>query len=215
MGTLVRLADPALALATTLRIDPDSARRAIAREIAYYRAHHDEAVDERTLAQLRGRCAEVVRASLAGDGHAVDPDRALAALMDSLRMPAYPDAEPALRDLRARGLRTAVVSNWDVSLHDVLRREGLSELFDAIVTSASTGAAKPQRAIFDAALRAVGTEAATAVHVGDSVDKDVDGALAAGIGAILLRRPGDPDTVPPPPGVPTIASLDELRQHLA
>ena len=53
---------------------------------------------------------------------------------------AFPDAVPALQRLRAAGLRTVVVSNWDVSLHDRLAEVGLAELVDGAVTSAEVGA---------------------------------------------------------------------------
>ena len=50
------------------------------------------------------------------------------------------------RALRERGARLVVVSNWDVSLHDVLRDTGLDALLDGVVTSAEIGAAKPDPA---------------------------------------------------------------------
>jgi putative hydrolase of the HAD superfamily len=77
-------------------------------------------------------------------------------------------------------LRLAVVSNWDVGLHDHLRAIGLDSLVDTVVTSAEAGAPKPSPAIFALALRRLGTTADRAVHVGDDA-ADVEGARAAGI----------------------------------
>jgi putative hydrolase of the HAD superfamily len=188
MGTLLRLVPPAPALAEELGVDVPTAERAFRAEVEYYVAHHLEGVDASKLADLRRRCAEVLAAE-AG----VDPGPALAALMDSLQFEPFDDAVPALTELRARGLRTVVVSNWDCSLASVLERVGLRPLVDAAVASAVVGAAKPQRAIFEAGLAAAGCAAAEAVHVGDSVENDVDGARAAGIRAFLLARDGGGD----------------------
>jgi putative hydrolase of the HAD superfamily len=98
----------------------------------------------------------------------------------------------------------AVVSNWDVSLGAVLDRLGVS--VDAVVASAAVGAAKPDPAIFAAALDRLGVAPADAVHVGDSLEHDVAGARASGLRAVLLRRDGGRG----PADVPVIASLAEL-----
>jgi putative hydrolase of the HAD superfamily len=200
MGTLLRLVPPATALARTLGVDETTAERAFRAEVAYYLEHQLEGSDTAGLADLRRRCATVL-AQAAG----VDPAGALEALMESLRFEAFPDAAPALRDLRELGLRIVVVSNWDCSLPEVLARIGLDAAVDAVVTSAMVGAPKPDRRIFDAALAAAGCAPHEALHVGDSAEHDLAGALAAGIPALLLDRSGGGD----------IHSLSELRAHLS
>jgi putative hydrolase of the HAD superfamily len=213
MGTLLALADPAPALAAALRarhgieITPAQARAALAAEIAYYRAHHDDGRDEASLRELRLRCARVLGDALPAAAGRLEDDALLASLLAALRFRAFADAPVALAALRRRGVRVAVVSNWDVSLPGVLRDVGLLERLDAVLTSAQVGAAKPDPAIFTAALARVGVSAPQAVHVGDSLEQDVCGARASGLRAILLRRGGDgPDA----PGVPVIASLAAL-----
>ena len=42
--------------------------------------------------------------------------------MASIRFHPFPDVAPALADLRSRGIRLVCVSNWDVSLTEVLER---------------------------------------------------------------------------------------------
>jgi putative hydrolase of the HAD superfamily len=128
------------------------------------------------------------------------------ALLASLRFPPYAEVPGVLRRARELGIRLVVVSNWDVSLHDALAAAGLDRLLDATVTSAEFGAAKPDPAIFAHALELAGVAAADAVHVGDSVEADVDGARAAGIAPLLVVR-GD---APPPGGVEAIRTLREL-----
>ena len=188
MGTLVRLVPPGPALARALGVELATAESAFRAEVAYYLEHQLEGRDAASLADLRRRSAAVL-----ADAAGVDRDGALDALMASLRFEAYEDAAPALAELRARGLRLVVVSNWDCSLPEVLERIGLLPLVDAVISSAVVGVAKPGRAIFDAALAAAGCRAAEAAHVGDSLDNDVRGARAAGIRPLLLARDGGGD----------------------
>jgi putative hydrolase of the HAD superfamily len=126
-------------------------------------------------------------------------------MLDSIRFSAYPDVAPALEELRARGLRLVVASNWDCSLPQVLADAGLLPLVDGVVASAVVGADKPAAAVFEAALRLAGSDASRAVHVGDSPAKDVEGARRAGIRAVLIDR----ET-----GQGEIASLAELPRIL-
>ena len=74
-----------------------------------------------------------------------------------------------------------------------------------MVSSAVAGATKPDRAVFVRALEAAGAEPGEALHVGDSVENDVEGARAAGLRALLLARDGEA-----PRGVDAIRSLAEL-----
>ncbi len=217
LGTLVSLEPPAPRLRRTLseraglEVSASEAERAIAAEIAYYRAHLAGGRDAASLADLRLRCAAAMRAALPRPAEQVRLEVLLAALLDALEFRQFPDALPALRAIRARGVRIVVVSNWDVSLADVLARLGLTPLLDGIVTSAEVGASKPAPAIFDQALAIARTSAERALHVGDSVVEDVEGARAAGIEPILLQRNGSPEAR----GVRTIASLSELDGLLA
>jgi putative hydrolase of the HAD superfamily len=206
LGTLLTFEPPAPHLRAALRertgvdIGSGAARKAIGAEIAYYRAHLHEGSDPEALYDLRVRCAEAMDLPFA-------TPVVLDALLDSLRFAAYPDSAPALRALRGAGIRTVVVSNWDWSLHERLAETGLAELVDGAVASAEVGSAKPDGAIFGAALALARTEAAGAWHVGDTPEADVDGARAAGLRPILIAREGP---VPRLEGVLTVRSLAEL-----
>ncbi len=98
----------------------------------------------------------------------------------------FDDVVPTLEALRARGRRLAVVSNFDTRLEDLLADVGLKEYFDAIHISTRIGAEKPNPAIFHAALTEHGLVPEQALHVGDRVEADIDGALAAGIRKVAL-----------------------------
>jgi putative hydrolase of the HAD superfamily len=187
-GTLVSMEPPAPRLASALGVGLEAAERAFAAEISYYVEHHVEGRDAPSLSALRDRCAGVIQRSLGLESVPLDEVRE--AMLDAIRFSAYPDAEPALRELRARGLRLVVASNWDCSLPEVLSQAGLASLVDGVVSSATVGAAKPEPALFEAALAVAGCAPGDAVHVGDSVSKDVEGASRAGVAAVLLDRDG-------------------------
>lgn len=213
-GTLLRMDAPGPHLHAELAkrgidVGELDAARAFREEIRYYLEHNLEGRDAESLAELRDRCAEVLRESLRlpAGSHGDVRDAMLAAI----RFRAYDDAAPALMELRDFGFRPVVASNWDCSLPQVLERLGLRALVDAVVASATVGAAKPAPALFAAALDAAGADARDAVHVGDSLDKDVHGARAAGLRAVLLVRDGP---VPAEGSFATIRSLSELRSLL-
>jgi putative hydrolase of the HAD superfamily len=222
LGTLLSLVPPAPALAAALRrhhgieLTPAQAQGAFRAEIAYYRAHHCDGRDRGGLLDLRRRCAQVLHAALPPTAAArIQVDRLMGLMLDALRFEAYPDALGALTLLRERRLATVLVSNWDVSLHDVLPLVGLAGMLDRVIVSAEIGRPKPAPEIFHAALESVGVTAAQAIHVGDSPEQDVAGARAAGIAPVLLRR-GDPaahicgSLSAAVPTVPVITSLAEL-----
>jgi putative hydrolase of the HAD superfamily len=208
LGTLVELETPWPHLVDELAargvvVGEEAARGAMLAEMAYYRAHHDEASTWPTLKDLRRRCAAVVQEQI---GTALPLADVEDALLAAIRFRAYPEVPAVLGRLRAGGARLAVVSNWDVSLHDVLERTHLRALVDAVVISAVLGVAKPDPAIFRVALERLGASAAEAIHVGDSVEHDVAGARAAGVEAVLVARNGGQA----PAGVRVVTALDGL-----
>ncbi len=192
LGTLLSFEPPAPHLRAALReragvdVGAAAAEAAIRAEIAYYRSHLDEGRDPAALADLRARCA----AAMAPVLPEIEPGVLLPALLDSLRFFAYPDAAPTLAALRAAGIRTVVVSNWDWSLHERLAETGLDALVDGALASAVVGSAKPDPGIFRAALEHVGVRPLQAWHVGDTPAADIDGARAAGLRPILIARDG-------------------------
>ncbi len=100
----------------------------------------------------------------------------------------YPEVSQVLNQLAARGVRLAVVSNWDERLPELLEDLGLAAGFEAIVYSAAVGAEKPHPAIFQRALDLLGEPPPLALHVGDRRREDVEGAQALGMRALHLDR---------------------------
>lgn len=99
-----------------------------------------------------------------------------------------PEAPTVLAALRARRIRTGIVSNFDHRLHALLAAIGLGRLLDTVVLPADAGAAKPDARIFAEALRRLGVPASRAVYVGDDAENDVAGAAAAGLHAIDVQE---------------------------
>lgn len=237
-GTILELTPPAPALVRELRdgwgveVSLAEAERALIAEITYYKAHQLDGSDDASLADLRLRCARMLAENLpeAARGQ-IGPAELLPAMMRSLQFWPFADVVDALERFRGQGLKLVVVSNWDVSLTQVLGTCGLLPYVDHIVASAAVGAAKPSPAPFERALELLGMEPSSVVHIGDEPGQDVAGAIAAGIAPVLIRRreePGGsepernpappapgPDRTPSAPGVPVITTLTEFTAELA
>jgi putative hydrolase of the HAD superfamily len=214
LGTLLALESPAPRLRAELAargvaVSEAEAAGALRQEIAYYRAHHDEARDAGALADLRERCTAVLAGALPERVHGTAIPDLRGALLASLRFAPYPEVPDVLRALRTAGHALVVVSNWDVSLHEALATTGLAPLVDGAISSAEAGAAKPATPVFARALELAGGVAPDdAVHVGDDVAADVAGARAAGIAPVLVDRDG---SRAPAPALDGVAVLPDLR----
>lgn len=206
LGTLLRLDDPAPRLVRELRerhgieVSPQDAGRAVRAEIAHYRANLHRGRDEAGLAEVRAECGRIVSDSLGIEEDVTE------ALLAAIVFTPFDEVPGTLRRLRGRGARLVVASNWDVSLDEALERTGLSELVDGAVNSAQAGSAKPAPEVFERALEIAGVAASDAVHVGDDLEADVEGARALGIEPVLVLREGGA----PPPGVRSVRTLAEL-----
>lgn len=125
----------------------------------------------------------------------------------------YDDVAPVLKELSRRGLVVGAISNSHRSLDAFCEHFELRGLITVSVSSAEHGYLKPHRSIFETALEQARVGAGESVMVGDSLAHDIEGALAAGMRAVLLRRSGE---IPAhlPSNVPVITGLHELAAHL-
>lgn len=123
-------------------------------------------------------------------------------------------AVQTVRHLHAAGVRLGVVSSavHHLSLDWILDRLGIASCFDAIVTSASCGYYKSTTAIFDASLGLLGGDAATSVHVGDSLRWDVATAQQAGMTAVWLQTPRRDTFAARTPDITPALTLQTLEQ---
>ena len=122
----------------------------------------------------------VLRESGLADHHA---EALYRRVIDPASWTPYPDTAPALRALRAQGIKTAVVSNISFDVRPAFRTAGADA--DEFVLSFEFGAIKPDPAIFEAALTRLGVPAADALMVGDSEEAD-GGARALGCAFALV-----------------------------
>jgi putative hydrolase of the HAD superfamily len=120
----------------------------------------------------------------------------------------YDEVPAVLGELAAAGIRIGLISNSHRCLASFQTHFELQGLIGATVSSSEHGFMKPHPSIFRAALELAGVKAHESVMVGDSVKHDVEGALKAGMRAILLHRGTMP--VPAQCAVPVITSLVEL-----
>ena len=122
----------------------------------------------------------------------------------------YDDVPQVFRILANAGIRIGLISNTQRCLTTFQSHFELDGLVSATVSSFEHGRMKPHPSIFEAALMRLGASAAEAIMVGDSVRQDVEGALGAGMRAILLHRGEHPPDRARELGVPIIKSLREL-----
>ena len=135
-------------------------------------------------------------------------ERLFARFSDPATFRLLPGASELLDELDRLGLRAAAVSNWSTRLELLLERLGLRARLAAVVSSAVERREKPDPALFRVALERTATAAAEALHVGDHPEKDVAGARAAGIEAVLY----DPRGAHRALDLPRVESHEELAR---
>jgi putative hydrolase of the HAD superfamily len=107
----------------------------------------------------------------------------------------YEDTLPALKALRSRGFRTAIVSNtsWgspSVLWRSEIRRLGLDSYMDSVVLDTDIGWRKPSQRIFEFAMETLGVLPGDCLFVGDEPRWDLRGPRVVGMEAILIDRKG-------------------------
>ncbi|NLE21431.1 MAG: HAD family hydrolase [Actinobacteria bacterium] len=123
----------------------------------------------------------------------------------------YDDVLPCLEAINAAGLRMALLSNaLGHGVEEIVAHFALDDYMAAAVSSLETGAVKPAPRMFSTLFGLLGVAPEEAVMVGDSLEEDVDGAVACGCPAILLDRSGRRRDVV----VPRIETLAELPAAL-
>jgi len=131
------------------------------------------------------------------------------------RKPIAPMVELA-KELGARGVKVAVLSNSEGGLADLFDEIGLAPLFLTIVDSGRIGIEKPDPRIFAHTLEQVGGgEPARAVHIGDSWSADVKGALGAGWRAIYYPSRAAKAPAMDDPRVRVAHTADDARAALS
>lgn len=100
----------------------------------------------------------------------------------------YSDTLTTLRHWRNQDVELGILSNFDSRIYSVLNALDLAHFFDSVTISTEIGAAKPNPRVFEAALQKHDCPPEAAWHIGDSFREDYEGATAAGLRGIWLKR---------------------------
>jgi putative hydrolase of the HAD superfamily len=119
----------------------------------------------------------------------------------------FPETIDVLEELKHRSLKLGVISNFDNRAYSVMRSLNILHFFDAVTLSSEAGYCKPDREIFEVAVRALGAPASEILLVGDSLQDDVEAGTRAGLPAVLIDRRNRYESVP---SVKRISTLREL-----
>lgn len=193
-------------------IDPEVTRR-LADEAWDGLEHAEHSTSEAAyLAWERDRWRSVLVAAEVAEGDVTAVLDRLDARQAEFRMRTYPEVHDVLGELRRRGLRLVVCSNWGWDLDRHLAETGVAGLLDGRVSSAWVGARKPHPRIFQRALAAAGVGASEALFVGDNWVADVEGPAAVGMRAVhVWRHEEAPSWMPAPPPPGPVPRLPDLR----
>ncbi len=102
----------------------------------------------------------------------------------------FPETADVLQDLKNRGLKLGVISNFDDRIYSVMESLGIRQFFDAVTISSETGSCKPDPEIFKAAVAALKVRPSQTLMIGDSLHDDVEAGIRAGLEALLIDRRG-------------------------
>ncbi len=140
--------------------------------------HVDESLERNRTIMMRRFLEVGLEGSLADALYALD--------FDPASWPVYPDVAGVVREIRARGFRTALVSDFHVDLRPHLEANGIA--LDAYVISFEHGFQKPDARMFTTALEALKVASGEALMVGDRASHD-GGAANVGIDTLILPAP--------------------------
>lgn len=194
LGTLIEVVDPVAGLVDALAkrgvaVTNEQAGEGLGAEMSYYRANSAFAGSPEALEELRDRSTEVLIGALPQSASVIGFAAMREALGEAVRFAPFAEVAAVLDALRAAGSRLVIVSNWDISLYDVLDQIGLRQRVDAVVISAEEGLAKPDPELIRRAVSRVGGDPDSTVwHVGDDPASDIELARAAGVLPILVDR---------------------------
>ena len=196
--------------AALFRLWPDADR---GRLLERYHAVEPLIQAERRL-PYREVLARALRAVAAIEGLPLTPGDEYA-LVDSLpSWPAFPDVPPALRQLRDRGWKLAILSHTDPDLLAAsLKQIGVP--VDLTITAADAGSYKPAHGHWQRFFERTGAAQDHHVHVAASPFHDLAPAHALGLNAVWINRLGETSDLPRASELPDLRGLADVLEGLA
>jgi 2-haloacid dehalogenase len=146
-------------------------------------------------------------------GVELDDDERDALALSLPGWPVFPEAPAALRELRDRGWKLAILSNSDRDLIEA-SMEALGVPFDLAVVASEIGSYKPAHRHWQAFFERTGADRAGHVHVAQSHFHDVVPASELGLRSIWINRLGQTGDPPPTRELADLSGLAAAAEEL-
>ena len=128
-----------------------------------------------------------------------------------LKLDAYPDVAEALKAVRSKSKRTAILSNGSPSMLDsAMRAAGLEKSIDMVLSVEDVGIYKPSRRVYRHAMQKLQIQDAPSICFVSANSWDAQAAAQFGFQAVRLVRSGGQDDRIPGKVTARIESLSEL-----
>ena len=124
----------------------------------------------------------------------------------------FPDTKEVLQYLTDKGYQLHLITNgFELTQHSKLKSSGLNVFFKHVITSEGSNSLKPQKEIFDYALMKSGAKLEESIMIGDTIEVDIAGAIAAGMDQVHVNYNNTVQTLKP---TYTITELKQLKEFL-
>jgi 2-haloacid dehalogenase len=126
----------------------------------------------------------------------------------------FPEVPDALRELRARGWKLAILSNTDPDLLDASMR-AIDVPIDERIVASDIGSYKPAFGHWETFFRRTGADRTRHVHVAASLFHDIEPCAKLGLPAVWINRRGETSMVPRSAGLPDLTDLPDTLERLS
>ena len=124
----------------------------------------------------------------------------------------FPDTKEVLQYLTDKGYQLHLITNgFELVQHGKLKSSGINHFFKEVITSEGSNSLKPKKEIFDYALNKTGATAEESLMIGDSIEVDIAGAIAAGIDQVHVNHINAEQSLIP---TYTVTELKQLKEFL-
>lgn len=128
----------------------------------------------------------------------------------------FPGALDLLQKLHARGIKLGILTNGIAETHhEKIKLLELAERFDAIFLADEVGMVKPDPLLFAHACRELHSPPSASAMVGDRYDRDISGALEAGLYTIWINVRNETVPAGARPPHETVSTLPEVATALS